>query len=684
MMESTQIRKQIDGLNPRQKEAVVNTTGPMLVIAGAGSGKTRVLTTRIALLMEQGIMPERILALTFTKKAAEEMKTRIALSQGENALRLTMGTFHSVLAKFLRRHIDRLGMNPNFSILDEEDSLSCLKKCISAVVAPELSSKEDLSKEEENQLKALLKKYPATKVRGRISAAKNELVTAEMYANSSEFRNRDTANAMPLLGKIFIEYRNACLRANAVDFDDILLYTDMILYNNPDIRQETEAMYDYILVDEYQDTNTAQYSILNKLTRRNRNICVVGDDSQSIYAFRGARIENILNFRNDYPGSRTIRLETNYRSTGTIVEAANRLIANNETRIPKTCTSSKGKGRDIVLHECKNENTEGLYVANIIRNMVRYDGMKYSDFAVLYRTNAQSRALEDAMIQKQVPYVVCSGTNFFERMEVKDLTAYFRLSVNPDDDEAFLRVINKPARGVGANAQERLSTLARSLNLSLWKTVNSPHMLISGIKPKAVEGIGEFKSTLNAMMELSTTMTASDAAKRILELTGFVKAYMDEGSEEAKDRANNLMELISSVSSYEEEIERRNEAAPDNRQEQSSMAGYLQSISLLTGTEDGEASDKVSMMTVHSAKGLEYGTVFVTGMEQGLFPFEENDARTVEEERRLFYVAVTRAKDNLYITNAKQRMKFGRRTGSEQSQFIAELLPKREQEQENE
>ena len=665
---------QIDKLNDQQRDAVLNTSGPVLVIAGAGSGKTRVLTTRIALLMEKGIYPERILALTFTKKAAEEMKSRIAESQGEKALRLNMGTFHSVLAKFLREYIYKLGINSNFSILDEEDSKSCLKKCINAVVAPEISAKEDRTKEEEENLKKILKAYPIQKIKAIISAAKNELITADMYASSPTQQELDNIRKIPLMGKIFIEYRNACLRANALDFDDILLYTDMILYNFPEIRQETEARYDYILVDEYQDTNTAQYAILNKLTRRNKNICVVGDDSQSIYAFRSAKIENILNFKNDYPNAKVIKLETNYRSSGIIVDAANRLIAHNETRIPKTCISNKNSGKSIILHECKNENTEGLYVANIIRNMVRYDGMKYSDFAVLYRTNAQSRALEDAMIQKQVPYIIYSGTNFFDRMEVKDLTAYFRLSINPDDDEAFLRVINKPVRGIGSNAQEKLSTLARSLNLSLWKTINSPYMLHSGLKPRVIEGIGRFKTLLNEMIEISSSSTASAAANDILELTGFIKAYNEENTKEASDRAGNLMELISSVQSYEEELERKNEAATNGEREESTMTGYLQSISLLTSADTDDSSNKVNMMTVHSAKGLEFDTVFVTGMEQGLFPLEsEKTLQELEEERRLFYVAVTRAKDSLYVTNASQRMKFGRRSRMKRSQFINEL-----------
>lgn len=670
------LKEVIDRLNPPQKEAVMNIYGPELVIAGAGSGKTSVLTARIALLMETGVPPERILALTFTKKAAEEMKSRIIDLQGDSARRLRMGTFHSVFITFLRPYAHYLGFKQNFTILDEDDSLSCIRRCIKNVVFADKPDDDKLTKEQAKYYKTLEKNYDAKTIRNIISSAKNKLITADAYAADDNFRRLDAYHRRPLLYQIFLEYRNACFRSSTMDFDDILLHTDILMSAYPAIGLEIASQFDYILVDEYQDTNTAQYSILSRLTAVNKNICVVGDDSQSIYAFRGAVIENIFRFKHEYPHTKVVRLEQNYRSTQTIVNAANRLISFNENRIPKTCFSKSTKGSNIKVAECKNEKHEADYISTVIQNKMKYEGMTYKDFAILYRTNSQSRALEDSLIRKGIPYVIYSGISFFERMEIKDLLAYFRLAVNPDDDESFIRVVNKPVRGVGPAALKKIGELALSMNTSMWNAINSDEIYSAGLSKKAYLGIEEFKRLIFQFQEYAEKNTAYEAVYNISNDVGFYNEYKSDNSDESQQRAENIRELVDSVKYFDEDIIARNKDLDAEFHETSTLSGYLQNIMLLSNADSNPDNDnKVSLMTVHCAKGLEFGCVFIAGAEQSLFPIEiDKIPSELEEERRLFYVAVTRAEKHLFITHAKQRMRFGRTQKCSPSQFIEELI----------
>lgn len=666
----------IDALNPAQRQATLNTMGPELIIAGAGSGKTKVLTTRIALLMEQGIMPERILALTFTKKAADEMKSRICAVEGNAAKRLRMGTFHSVFITFLRPYAHYLNFRENFTILDEDDSMSCLKRCINQVLGEDRPPVEQQTKEQIAHYKKIDKTYKPKTIMSVISACKNELITADEYCNNYKNQKRDALNGRPKLGQIFKLYRDTCFRMNMMDFDDILLYTDMLLANYPEIRQEIAACFDYILVDEYQDTNTAQYSILSRLTVRNKNICVVGDDSQSIYAFRGARIENILNFHKDYPNAMIIRLEQNYRSTQTIVNAANRLIENNETRIPKKCFSEAETGTEITYKECRNEKFEADYIASVIATLIKRDGYKYKDFAVLYRTNSQSRAIEDSLVRNRIPYVIYSGTSFFDRMEIKDMMAYFKLCVNPDDDESFRRIINKPVRSVGDAAMAKISEFAMMQRTSLWRAINNTGILNIGLSRRSLEGLGEFRQLISEGIEYAQTKTAYETAYMLSNAVDFYNEYKSDPDPDSQKRADNLRELVDAVKSYEEDLESENQDLEPKDRKTSTLAGYLQCVMLLSNADTGELGDnKVSLMTAHCSKGLEFTCVFVAGMEEELFPLcIDGTPKEEEEERRLFYVAVTRAKKLLYLTKADQRLRNGKRTEQRPSYFVGELL----------
>lgn len=672
------ISSALERFNPAQLSAATTTQGPMLVIAGAGSGKTSVLTTRIALLLSQGVPPERILALTFTKKAADEMRSRIISLQGDPARRICMGTFHSVFIRFLRPFAERLNYPQNFTVLDEDDSLSTLRRCIGEVVGASRPPKETWSKTQTLQYKEEDAAYKPKTIRNIISSCKNELITADAYASDPEQRQRDQRNNRPLTGRIFLAYRDTCHRMGMMDFDDILLYTDMLLANNPDVLGMIAGSFDYILVDEYQDTNAAQYAILRKLTWINRNICVVGDDSQSIYAFRGARIQNIINFQDDYPGCRVVKLEQNYRSTTNIVNAANNLIAKNENRLPKECFSASGKGSPITIKTTDSEKDEARFIADTIRTGKGAEGKRYSDFAVLYRTNAQSRAIEDALVKARIPYTIYSGTSFFGRLEVKDLMAYFKLAVNPNDNESFARVANKPARGFGDAALRRLFEVASAWGVSLWQAATNPQIQLCGFTPRTLGALYAFVEAVNDCITIAGTRPAHEAATRISDLTGFYEAYNAETDEESRKRADNLRELIDSVRSYEEDCEARNRDLEETEREKPTLAGYLQNTMLLSNADTGEAGeDKVALMTVHCAKGLEFDTVFVAGMEKGLFPLEfEGDEFEEEEERRLFYVAMTRAKRNLYLTKATSRIRFGKRKDTRPSKFLTEIRSK--------
>lgn len=672
------IRKQIERFNPAQKEAVLNPDGPMLIIAGAGSGKTSVLTTRIALLMSMGIMPERILALTFTKKAAEEMRSRIVNMMGNDAKRLTMGTFHSVFIGFLRPFSSRIGYPANFTILDEDDSLATLKKCITAVIAPNRPPRSEWTQKDKERYDEEDKYYKPKVIRNIISDCKNKLISDEEYYNSQKHHEIDVQHHRPLMKEIFRLYANTCRTMAMMDFDDILLYTHRLLKDNPDVLAMVSGSFDYYLVDEYQDTNYAQYSILQLLTWLNKNICVVGDDSQSIYAFRGARIENIMNYSKDYPGCAVVKLEQNYRSTRNIVNAANNLIAKNENRIPKVCFSESDKGAPIILKTCKTEKDEAFYIANTINTKKKTEGKSFRDFAVLYRTNAQSRALEDALVKSHIPYTIYSGVSFFSRSEIKDLMAYFKLAVNPHDNESFLRVVNKPLRAFGDAAQKRLVDIAMSWNMSLYDTARNPQIELCGFSSKALKGLQNFVENINQCIEVASSDSAFEAASWISDATGFCDQYEKEKDDESKNRAANLRELIDSVRSYEEDVEARNKDLGEGQKEMTTLAGYLQNIMLLSNADTGDNSDdKVSLMTVHCAKGLEFDTVFVAGMEKTLFPLEiEGDEFEREEERRLFYVAITRAKTSLTLTKSETRMQYGQRKNMTPSPFLNELRTK--------
>lgn len=662
-------------LDETQRSAVTHTSGPMLVIAGAGSGKTSVLTARVALLISQGVRPERILALTFTRKAAEEMRSRIIALQGDAAKGVVMGTFHSVLIRLLRPHAERIGFPREFTILDEDDSLATIKRCVARVVGGNRPPKETWTESQAKSYREEDSMYKPKLVASIISSCKNDLVTADDYASDAERRARDARAGRGKMWKIFLEYRNECHRMAMMDFDDILLHTDILLSNYPDVLAMTAGAYDHILVDEYQDTNTAQCEILRKLTLTNKNICAVGDDSQSIYAFRGARIQNILRFADDYPGCVTVKLERNYRSSQNIVKAANNLIAKNANRIPKECFSGPERGLPISLRTNSDERSEARGVADAIRSLSAEEGRPLGDFAVLYRTNAQSRALEDAMVRARIPYVVYSGTSFFGRTEVKDLMAYYKLAVNPRDNESFARVVNKPGRRFGDAALRLLYESAMTWGVSLWDAAMDPRLPGRGLSVKALEGLANFTANILECADLAASKGAYAAASKICERTGFHEAYLREGDEESLDRAENIRELVDSVRVYEEECRDESEGTGVTG-DPPTLEGYLQNALLLSAADSSRGDDdRVSLMTVHCAKGLEFDTVFVTGMERGLFPLEiDGDDHEEEEERRLFYVAMTRAKRRLVLTRAEKRMRFGKRQNTEPSGFLTEIL----------
>lgn len=653
----TKLEKTLKRLNPAQKEAVENYEGPMLVIAGAGSGKTSVLTCRIALMIENGITPDKILALTFTKKAAKEMTERIISLVGDNGKNVMMGTFHSIFARLIRPYAHLLGFGYNFTILDEEDAKTVLTKSRDRILDSNRPPKEEWTEETKLIYEEENKQYNPRRLTNRISSLKNRLITPEDYSQSPGYLDYDSNSGIPEFHKIFKEYRDSCFRSNCMDFDDLLLYTDMLMANFPDVQKEIASRFRYILVDEYQDTNEAQYSIISRLTLNNNNICVVGDDSQSIYAFRGAQITNIFNFRDDY-GGQIIKLEQNYRSTPQIVNAANRLIAHNENRIPKVCFTAIKNGDYISVKECQNDKHEADYISIVIKNRHKEIGTDYSQFAVLYRTNAQSRLLEESMIKHGIPYVIYSGTSFYERAEIKDMLAWFKLSVNPDDNESLLRVINKPARGIGNKALSNIETFATNNNESIWRFINRLDYSTE-LTPSVVKGIEAFKSIVEELIDIAKNNNAYETAVSVKDKTSIYTLY-DITNEEEFDKINNMEELLNAIKYF---VEKENETT---------MSDYLQNVMLLSNA-DTENNNCVNLMTVHCAKGLEYDCVFVAGMEEKLFPLNrEHTQNEEEEERRLFYVAVTRAKKKLFLTSAKKRRKEERF----QSHFIQELLGK--------
>lgn len=668
----------LDSLNVEQRNAVLAKDGPILIVAGAGSGKTRVLTSRIALLLREGIDPRSILALAFTKKAAGELRSRIGRLLGEDqAARLVTGTFHSVFVRFLRERHDLIGFPRNFTIYDADDAESCLKDCIAETLfGPSWNDREarrELTEDERKRRRELQNLYRARDVASRISRLKNDYITPKEYLADPAFVRGDELRRRPLLGNIYDLYMKRCRRAGAMDFDDILVYMYFLLERFPDVARDIAGRFHYILVDEYQDTNALQYAIVRTLATAHGNICAVGDDSQSIYAFRGARIENILNFRADFPRCRQFKLETNYRSTPQIVEAANRLIGNNGSRIPKRCTAFRGAGVPVRVERLGNDREEARYIATCIRSFHDDEGMPYSGNAVLYRTNAQARALEDALLREQIPYVIYSGMSFFERQEVKDVLAYLRLTVNPDDDEAFKRVCNRPAKGFGDQTLSLLSAEASRTGKSLLATAEETLSIPGFFRPSAEKAVGAFVRQVRLMFSETQDMDALECARHVLQASGlyeFYSAYEDDG----RRRTENIDELLNGIGSYlEDQLSGNTVDLPDP-----TIGGYLENVSLLSAADrhDGDVEDKVVLMTSHSSKGLEFPTVFVAGVEEGLYPAlrDGSTAFDLEEERRLFYVSVTRARDRLVLTCCRERWKYGESTPCAPSRFIDEML----------
>ena len=653
-----------EGLNAEQKQAVSSIDGPVLIVAGAGSGKTRVLTSRIACILARGGDPYRIMALTFTKKAANEMKERIGRMVGRReSWKLCMGTFHSIFIRFLREYAGFLGYPASFTIYDTSDSVSAIKSCI-------------------KELQLDDKVYKPKDVLARISLAKNNLVTATAYRNNAQVIQRDSATKRPRICDIYSLYAAKCRQSGVMDFDDILLNMNILLRDNEEALKSISSRFDYILVDEYQDTNYAQYVILKKLSRDRQNICVVGDDSQSIYAFRGARIENILNFKKDFPDCKVFRLEKNYRSTSNIVNAANSLIAKNEDRIPKTCVSVGGEGEKIRLMNSYNEQEEAIRIASEIVSRMQSDKAAYQDFAVLYRTNSQSRAIEEALRRRNLPYVVYSGHSFFDRSEVKDMMAYFKLVVNVNDDESFKRVVNMPARGIGDTSLNALGALARSAGTSLFKAAYSENFADFGLKAPAVARIRSFCEMIGSFAAKAPFTDAHELAVALSDASGLYAHFKADLSIEGQSKVSNVEELLNSISLFIEE--RGDESIEETGEERNApvtLGEFLESISLLTSVdaEDGEdTSNKIALMTAHSAKGLEFPYVIVAGMEENLFPSMGMLASKtdIEEERRLFYVAMTRAKKAVWLSYASQRMRNGKHESNSPSRFIREIDPK--------
>ena len=666
----------LEGLNSEQKAAVSCVDGPVLIVAGAGSGKTRVLTSRIAyILAEKGCDPASILALTFTKKAASEMKERIALMVGERkARRLYMGTFHSVFIRFLREFSESLGYPQTFTIYDTSDSVSAIKTCL-------------------KELQLDDKVYKPKDVLSRISMAKNNLVTAEAYMRNTAAMQNDLNAKKPLIWKIYQLYAAKCKQAGVMDFDDILLNMNILLRDNPVALESIAGRFKYLMVDEYQDTNFAQYLILKKLSQYHHNLCVVGDDSQSIYAFRGAKIENILNFKKDYPDHNIFRLEQNYRSTKVIVDAANSVIARNSARIPKECYSMGEQGEKIRLIQAYTEQEEALLIASSIVSRIHAEHAEYQDFAILYRTNSQSRALEEALRKRNLPYVIFSGNSFFERAEVKDMMAYFKLIVNINDDESFKRIVNKPARGIGDTSLNALAAAAVANETSLFKAAYAENVEQFGLKPAAVKKIREFCEMISRLAVRVPREDAYTVATALAMESGLLMFYRSDTSVEGQSRTANVEELLNSVKAYidEKHSEYFEEMQADGTVAEGvelsasdlpvvTLGDYLENVSLLSAVDledDEETSNKIALMTVHSSKGLEFPYVYVAGMEENLFPsggFMASESE-IEEERRLFYVAMTRAKKAVQFSFASTRMRNGKTESNSPSRFVREVDP---------
>ena len=646
----------INELNDAQREAVLYCDGPSLVIAGAGSGKTRVLTYKIAYLLEQGMQPWNILALTFTNKAANEMKQRIGRQVGEERARgLWMGTFHSIFARILRRENQAIGFSSNFTIYDAADSKSLVKTIIREMQLDE-------------------KQYKPGTVLSHISAAKNRLVSPAAYMRDAQLQKADQASRIPQTGEIYKRYMNRCRQADAMDFDDILVYTYTLFAQHPDVRERYEQHFHYVLVDEYQDTNYAQHAIVWQLTQRTRRVCVVGDDAQSIYSFRGANIDNILTFQKLYEGARLFKLEQNYRSTQNIVEAANSLISHNQGQIKKDIYSKKDRGQLIHVYSFFSDIEEAAGVARKVLNLNYYEHIGWDDIAILYRTNAQSRTFEEAFRKQGIPYRVYGGLSFYQRKEIKDMIAYFRLAVNPNDEEALKRVINYPARGIGQTTVQKVLDAASAANVSVWQVLTNPGNYALDINKGTLSKLESFVQLISAFVLDVSTLNAAELGRRIAKESG-VEADIFRGREpEDISRQENLQELLDGMQQF----------VDDRREEEGEghdlMTHYLQEVSLISDLDesDDDSDEKLSLMTIHSAKGLEFRVVFIVGMEENLFPNQmaSGSVREMEEERRLFYVALTRAEEQCFLTNAQNRYRYGKSEFCMPSIFLREIDPR--------
>ncbi|MCT4615557.1 MAG: UvrD-helicase domain-containing protein [Marinifilaceae bacterium] len=641
----------LNDLNEVQREAVENIDGPSLVIAGAGSGKTRVLTYRIAYMLSSNISPNSILALTFTNKAAKEMKDRIASIVGmHNAHNIWMGTFHSIFARILRIESEYLGFDSNFTIYDTQDSRNLLKTII-------------------KEMKLDEKVYKPADVQKRISTAKNNLVTPQMYSNNKDILYADSIAGMPLLSDIYRRYFARCKNSNSMDFDDLLLYANILFKHNKEAVKKYQAKFRYVLVDEYQDTNFAQYLIIKRISEDNKNLCVVGDDAQSIYSFRGARIENILNFRNDYPEYKIFKLEQNYRSTKTIVDAANSVIQKNKNQIQKNTFSENEDGDKIEVIRALTDHEEGYIVANSIYDTRLSKSLQPSDFAILYRTNAQSRIFEESLRKLNLPYKIYGGLSFYQRKEIKDLIAYLRVVVNPHDEEAIKRIINFPKRGIGATSLSKLIQNSINKDESIWDSIVNIHNNNCGLKPAAIKKISGFGELMENFMSKYKTESAYELANHIAIKTGIIKEFSLDKTPEGISRNENLQELLNGIKEFTDIAE---ESGNDNY-----IENYLEEIALVSDmdNEDEEDRNKISLMTIHSSKGLEFKYLYLVGMEENLFPSKMTmtSEKELEEERRLFYVALTRAEKKACLTFAKTRFKYGEMSYPSPSRFITEI-----------
>ncbi len=644
----------LNDLNESQREAVEYIDGPSLVIAGAGSGKTRVLTYKIAYLLQQGVKPWSIMALTFTNKAAREMKERIGKLVGQElAQHLYMGTFHSIFSRILRAEAQHIGFTNNFTIYDESDSRSLIKTIVKEMGLDE-------------------KVYKPASVHSRISMAKNNLMSAENYARDKELYQADQRAKMPRVGEIFITYVQRCQQANAMDFDDLLTLTFKLFQEHEDIRKKYADRFDFLLVDEYQDTNHAQMRIVMQLCKEKERVCAVGDDSQSIYSFRGANIDNILSFQSRFKEARLFKLEQNYRSTQSIVEAANSLIKHNSNQIPKNVYSKNDKGERLIYKPAYSDKEEALIVCREIKRIKRQDDCLYSDFAILYRTNAQSRSFEEEFRKQGIPYRIYGGLSFFQRKEIKDVIAYFRLVANPDDEEAFKRIINYPTRGIGNTTLAKIATCALDNHVSFWQVISSPEHYGLGVNKGTLAKLESFRLMISGFVEKSASMNAFDLGDTIVKESGISADIYKSGSRDPEDlaRQENLEELLGGMQSFVEECRE------EGREQEAYLTDYLQGVALLTDLDSKGDDDepRVSLMTVHASKGLEFPTVFVVGLEENIFPSAiVSTLRELEEERRLLYVAITRAEKHCVLTSAKNRFRYGKMEFGNPSRFIKEI-----------